>query len=66
MNLFQKVSEMTVSKIVYDLMTTEIYDRPTIVYDDLSYFEEYEAYRNKAFENKLKNAKDQMAMEYLR
>ena len=66
MNLFQKVSEMTVSKIVYDLMTTEIYDRPTIVYDDLSYFEEYEAYRQKAFENKLKNAKDQMAMEYLR
>ena len=66
MDLFANVSQSTVFKIVYDLMEVRTFDSPTIVYNDLSYFETYLEYRNKEFEKKLKNPKNQMALDYLK
>lgn len=65
MNLFSKVSDMTVFKVIYDLMDFRSYSEPTIVYDDLSYFEEYERRREEAYENKLKSAVSKSANSYL-
>jgi hypothetical protein len=65
MNLFSKVSDMTIFKVIYDLMEFRTYSEPTIVYDDLSYFEEYERRRAEVFENKLKSSIIKSAKAYL-
>lgn len=65
MNLFKEVSEMTIFKIIYDLMEIKTFLEPTLVYDDLSYFEEYEKRRENAFEVKLKSKAISSAKDYL-
>jgi len=57
---------MTVFKIVYDLMKVQTFTQPTIIYDDLSYYDEYEDFRAKYQLKKLKANKDHAGGEYIR
>jgi len=66
MDLFANVSQATVFKIVYDLMEVRSFDQPTVLYDDLSYFDTYEEHRKREYEKKLKNPKNQLALDYLK
>lgn len=65
MTLFKQVSEMTVFKIIYDLMEVQTFLEPTLIYDDLSYFDEYERRRANAFELKIKSQALNSAKDYL-
>lgn len=65
MALFKQVSDTTIHKMVYDLIQILIIDKPTIVYDDKSYFDEYEATRKDNFEKKIKGSETQAVAEYL-
>lgn len=65
MNLFKQVSDMTIFKIIYDLMEMRTYLEPTLIYDDLSYFDEYQKRRETAFEVKLKSKALTSAKDYL-
>jgi hypothetical protein len=64
--IFTNVSQMTVFKIVYDLMKVQTFTQPTIIYDDLSYYDEYEDFRAKYQLKKLKANKDHAGGEYIR
>lgn len=64
MRLFKRVSDMTVYKVIYDLMELLTFTNPTIIYNDLSYFEEYKQRKTEAIEGKLASAAGQTAGEY--
>lgn len=64
MHLFKTVSEMTVFKLIYDLMEFKIFLEPTLVYDDLSYFDEYEKRKQDLFEAKIKSKALVSAKDY--
>ena len=65
MALFKQVSDTTIHKLVYDLIQVLIIDKPTIIYDDKSYFDEYESSRKENFEKKIKGSENQAVAEYL-
>lgn len=66
MDIFAKVSDSTIHKIVYELMEILVFSKPALVYNDLSYYEEYEKHKQRVLDQRKELQKDTIAHEYLK
>lgn len=68
-NLFEEVSEVTIKKIVYELMTIKNYDNHAMVYNDCSFvsnFIKHSEDSQQAMLQSLSSIGGQIARSYLR